>query len=45
MSDSTEDIRKVIFEFAVKNNLTVLSLNKLEQKMEDVFKDLTKKKK
>lgn len=45
ISNSTDDIRKLIFEFAVKNNLTVLSLNKLEQKMEDVFKDLTKRKK
>jgi ABC-2 type transport system ATP-binding protein len=37
-----EDIRKEIFDFAVANNLSVLALNKEEQKLEDVFKDLTK---
>ncbi|MCA0429221.1 MAG: gliding motility-associated ABC transporter ATP-binding subunit GldA [Bacteroidetes bacterium] len=42
-SNSEEDIRKLIFDFAVSNKLTVLALNKVEQKMEDVFKDLTKK--
>ncbi|MBA2612009.1 MAG: gliding motility-associated ABC transporter ATP-binding subunit GldA [Bacteroidetes bacterium] len=42
-STSTEDVRKDIFNFAVANNLSVLTLNKEEQKMEDVFKELTKK--
>ena len=37
------DIRKEIFNFAVANNAVVLSLNKQEQKMEDVFKEKTKK--
>ncbi len=42
-STSKEDVRKDIFNFAVANNLSVLTLNKEEQKMEDVFKELTKK--
>jgi ABC-2 type transport system ATP-binding protein len=40
-SDSEEDIRPAIFSFAVKNNLTVLSLQKLENNLEDVFRRLT----
>lgn len=39
-----KDIRAAIFQLAVKNNLTVLSLTKEEQKLEDVFKQLTRKK-
>lgn len=38
-----KDIRKDIFNVAVQNNVGVLTLNKEEQKMEDVFKELTKK--
>jgi ABC-2 type transport system ATP-binding protein len=41
-SSSTTDIRKEVFNFAVANQLGVLTLNKEEQKMEDVFKELTK---
>ena len=37
-----KDIRKEIFDFAVQNKLSVLTLNKEEQKLEDVFKALTK---
>lgn len=37
------DVRKELFNFAVKNNISVLTLNKEEQKLEDVFKQLTKK--
>ncbi len=37
-----KDIRKEIFDFAVSNQLSVLTLNKEEQKLEDVFKQLTK---
>lgn len=37
------DIRKEIFDFAVQNKLSVLTLNKEEQKLEDIFKQLTKK--
>ncbi|WP_317896610.1 gliding motility-associated ABC transporter ATP-binding subunit GldA [Aurantibacillus circumpalustris] len=41
-SSAQVDIRKEIFNFAVANNLSVLTLNKEEQKIEDVFKELTK---
>lgn len=41
-SSSDNDIRKEVFNFAVANSLGVLTLNKEEQKMEDVFKELTK---
>jgi ABC-2 type transport system ATP-binding protein len=36
-----DDIRPLIFNFAVKNNLTVLSLNKQVSNLEDVFRHLT----
>ena len=36
------DVRKDVFNFAVSNNLGVLTLNREEQKMEDMFKDLTR---
>ncbi len=42
VSSSSTDIRKEIFNLAVANNLGVLTLNREEQKMEDVFKELTK---
>ncbi len=42
LSTSKDDVRKAIFDFAVANNYSVLTLNKEEQKMEDVFKELTK---
>lgn len=38
----TEDLRNAIFQFAVKENLSVLTLAKKELKLEDVFKQLTK---
>lgn len=41
-SASGTDIRKEVFNFAVANSLGVLTLSKVEQKMEDVFKELTK---
>jgi ABC-2 type transport system ATP-binding protein len=41
-AESEEDIRPSLFNFAVKNNLTVLSLNKQESNLEDVFRQLTK---
>jgi ABC-2 type transport system ATP-binding protein len=41
-SSSGPDVRKEIFNFAVANGLGVLTLHKEEQKMEDVFKELTK---
>lgn len=43
-SSSATDIRKLIFEFAVSRQLGVLTLNKAEQKIEDVFRDLTRRK-
>ena len=36
-----EDIRPAIFAFAVNNNLTVLSLQKQESNLEEVFRMLT----
>ena len=41
-SDSKFDLRPAIFEFAVKNKLTVLQMNIEEQKLESIFKELTK---
>ncbi|MCW3076632.1 MAG: uncharacterized protein JWO32_1241 [Bacteroidetes bacterium] len=41
-SNSTEDARKEVFDFAVANHISVLTLNKEEQRMEDVFKELTR---
>lgn len=38
-----KDIRNEVFKFAVENQLTVLTLQKNDQKLEDVFKELTKK--
>jgi len=40
-AEGTEDIRPAIFNFAVKNNLTVLSLQKVESDLEEVFRHLT----
>jgi len=40
-TEGDEDIRPLLFNFAVKNNLTVLSLNKLENNLEEVFRHLT----
>jgi ABC-2 type transport system ATP-binding protein len=37
-----KDIRSDVFQFAVKNGMTLLTLQKEEQKLEDVFKQLTK---
>lgn len=39
----SHDIRKDIFQYAVSNGLSVLALQKEEKKLEDVFKQLTKK--
>jgi len=36
------DIRSNIFQFAVKHNITVLSLHKAEHSMEEIFQQLTK---
>ena len=37
-----KDIRSDVFQFAVNNGLAVLTLHKEEQRLEDVFKQLTK---
>ncbi|MDR2887751.1 MAG: gliding motility-associated ABC transporter ATP-binding subunit GldA [Bacteroidales bacterium] len=37
----TDDIRPAIFKFAVDNNLTVLSLNKRQNNLEEIFRHLT----
>lgn len=41
-STSMEDIRPKIFNFAVKSNMTVLSMQKREKSLEEVFQELTK---
>jgi len=41
-AEGDEDIRPALFSFAVKNNLTVLSLSKKENNLEEVFRQLTK---
>ncbi len=40
---SGADVRADIFHFAVSNQLTVLSMQKEEQRLEDIFHQLTKK--
>jgi ABC-2 type transport system ATP-binding protein len=42
-STNDEQVRSAIFDFAVKNNLVLLSIQKEEEKLEDVFRRLTKK--
>jgi ABC-2 type transport system ATP-binding protein len=41
-AEGAEDIRPLIFSFAVQSNLTVLSLQKQENNLEEVFRHLTK---
>jgi len=41
-STSTEDIRPKIFNFAVQSDLAVLSMQKKEKSLEEVFQELTK---
>lgn len=40
-SESDRDIRQNIFDFAVNNDLSVLTIQKEEQRLEDIFKQLT----
>ena len=42
ITDMKKDIRKDIFDYAVANKLSVLAMQKEEQKLEDIFKQLTK---
>ena len=41
-SDTAGDTREVLFKFAVNNGLTVLSMVKEEQRIEDIFQKLTR---
>lgn len=41
-SDNQVDLRKIIAQFAQKNNLLLLTLRKEEKTLEEVFKELTK---
>ena len=43
IGNTERDLRPDIFQFAVKNNLSVLTMQREERKLEDVFKELTKK--
>src|ERR1051326_1128008 len=43
VGNTERDLRPDIFQFAVKNNLSVLTMQREERKLEDVFKELTKK--
>ena len=36
-----KDIRDAVFKFSVKQDLSVLEIQKVEQSLEDVFKSLT----
>jgi len=42
-AESGEDIRPAIFEFAVKNKLTLITLQEQQQNLETVFQQLTQK--
>jgi ABC-2 type transport system ATP-binding protein len=41
-SEAKNDIRPVIFNYAVSEGLTVLSMQKKEKRLEDVFRELTR---
>lgn len=41
-SDHSFDIRPFVFKFAVNNGLTVLSMQREEQRLEEVFQELTR---
>ena len=42
-SSNESDLRPVVFDFAVKNQLTILTLNEQQGSLENVFQELTKK--
>lgn len=44
ISNNDTEVRTAIFDFAVKNNLVLLSIQKEEEKLEEVFRRLTNKK-
>lgn len=41
-SRGNEDIRTVLFQFAVEHKLTILEIKQEEQKLEEIFQELTK---
>ena len=41
-SDNLDDLRPKVFDFAVKKNIQVLSMQKQEKNLEDIFRELTK---
>ena len=41
--DAANDIRPAVFEFAVEKGMKVLTLQKAERGLEEVFKELTKR--
>jgi len=41
VSEKGKDIRETVFKFAVAHDLNILSFSKIEQKMEDIFRELT----
>jgi len=43
-SEQNSDIRPEIFKFAVDQQLTVLTINRIEQDLESIFRQLTAKK-
>lgn len=43
IANTDVDVRKELFNYAVKNDIGISTLNREEQKLEDVFKQLTKK--
>ncbi len=42
ISSSKEDLRSTIFQYAVEQKLSILTLSKEEQRLEDIFRELTK---
>ncbi len=44
-STGKEDLRKILFDFAVAQGLSVLNMSKKENSLEEVFRDLTNNKK
>ncbi len=42
-ADSSEDVRPLIFNFAVENKIAVISMKKEESGLENIFQQLTKK--
>jgi ABC-2 type transport system ATP-binding protein len=41
--DAKTDVRKTLFDFAVRTGRTVLSMNQRENSLEEIFRELTRK--